>query len=125
VSVLDIVGRELETPVGLRSLGPTDPRYAGRYGGGPATRDGVYHQGTAWAWLAGAYSDALLRFGGEHGRDRALAMLDGLRRHLTDAGLGSVSEIFDADPPFTPRGCPWQAWSVAEFLRAWRSVTGE
>jgi predicted glycogen debranching enzyme len=124
-SVLDIVGRELETPVGLRSLGPTDPRFAGRYGGGPAARDGVYHQGTVWAWPAGAYSDALVRFGGEDGPDRARAMLDGLCRHLTDAGLGSVSEIFDADPPFTPRGCPWQAWSVAEFLRAWRSLTGE
>jgi predicted glycogen debranching enzyme len=124
-SVLDTVGRELETPVGLRSLGPTDPRYARRYGGGPASRDTVYHQGTAWAWLAGAYADALVRFGGDEGVDRARAMLDGLRRQLVDAGLGSVSEIFDADPPFTPRGCPWQAWSVAEFLRAWRSVTGE
>ena len=124
-SVLDIVGRELETPLGLRSLGPTDLRYSGRYRGGPAERDGVYHQGTAWAWLVGAYADALVRFGGDHGPNRAQTALDGLRRHLTDAGLGSLSEIFDADPPFTPRGCPWQAWSVAEFLRAWRSVTGE
>jgi predicted glycogen debranching enzyme len=124
-SVLDVVGRELETPVGLRSLGPNDPRYSGRYGGDPVSRDGVYHQGTIWAWPAGAYADALVRYGGEHGAARAREVLDGLRRHLTDAGLGSVSEIFDADPPFTPRGCPWQAWSVAEFLRAWRSLTGE
>jgi predicted glycogen debranching enzyme len=124
-SVLDVVGRELETPVGLRSLGPSDPRYSGRYGGDPASRDSVYHQGTIWAWPAGAYADALVRCGGEQGAVRAREVLDGLRRHLTDAGLDSVSEIFDADPPFTPRGCPWQAWSVAEFLRAWRSLTGE
>jgi predicted glycogen debranching enzyme len=123
--VLDALGRELETPVGLRSLGPDDPRYAGHYGGGPAERDAVYHQGTAWSWLAGPYADALLRFGGETGRARAQGTLEGLRRHLWDAGIGSVSEIFDADPPFTPRGCPWQAWSVGELLRAWRSVTGE
>lgn len=124
-SVLDVVGQALATPVGLRSLDAVDPRYIGRYGGDPATRDGAYHQGTVWAWLAGPYADALLRFGGEDGPARALAALDGLRRHLTDGGLGSISEIFDADPPFTPRGCPWQAWSVGEALRAWRSVTGE
>jgi predicted glycogen debranching enzyme len=124
-SVLDAVGRELETPVGLRSLAPRDPAYAGHYGGGPAARDGVYHRGTVWAWLLGPYAEALVRFGGPEGRARARVVLDGLRRHLYDAGLGSVSEIFDGDAPYTPRGCPWQAWSVAELLRAWRIVTGE
>ncbi|MEO5939352.1 MAG: amylo-alpha-1,6-glucosidase, partial [Candidatus Limnocylindrales bacterium] len=124
-SILDVVGRKLETPVGLRTLGPDDPSFAGRYGGGPAFRDGVYHQGTAWAWLAGPYVDALVRFGGPSGLERARSVLDGLHRHLRDAGLGSVSEIFDGDPPFAPQGCPWQAWSVAEVLRSWRLVTGE
>lgn len=124
-AILEVIGRQLGTPVGLRSLAPDHPSFAGRYGGDPASRDGVYHQGTAWAWLAGPYVDALVRFGGPSGPGHARRVLDGMRRHLTDAGLDSVSEIFDGDPPFAPQGCPWQAWSVAEFLRTWRSVTGD
>ncbi|MFL5756845.1 MAG: amylo-alpha-1,6-glucosidase [Chloroflexota bacterium] len=124
-AVLATVERELETPLGLRSLVPSDAAYAGRYGGDASSRDAAYHQGTTWAWLAGAYAEALARFGGPAGRRRAIAYLAGFEHHLADAGLGSISEIFDGDPPWTPRGAPWQAWSVAEVLRCWRLLSGE
>ena len=124
-SVLAAVRRELETPVGLRSLAPSEPGYAGRFNGPAAWRDAGYHQGTVWAWLIGPYVDAVLRFGGPGARERAHSILAGVRPHLEDAGLGSVGEVFDGDPPHDPFGCPWQAWSVGEVLRAWRVVRGE
>jgi len=124
-SVLDTVRRELETPVGLRSLAPSEAGYAGRFNGPAPWRDAAYHQGTVWAWAAGPYVGAVLRFGGADARERALAILDGVRGQLADGGLGSVGEVFDGDPPHDPYGCPWQAWSVGEVLRAWRAVTGE
>jgi predicted glycogen debranching enzyme len=115
-SVLNIVGDRLLTPVGLRSLAPGHPDYKPRYFGDLRTRDAAYHQGTVWAWLIGPWIDAWLKV---HPDDRAGArrFLDGLIAHLPEFGVGSIAEIFDAEPPYTPRGCIAQAWSVAEVLR--------
>ncbi len=109
--------RELVTPMGLRTLSPRDPAYAGNYTGGPVERDAAYHQGTVWPWLLGPFALAHHRV---HGRPaEAAALLAGIGSHLAEAGVGSVSEIFDGDAPHRPRGCIAQAWSVAEILRAW------
>jgi len=118
--VLEACARWLYTSFGLRSLDPRHPAYRGRYGGGPAERDGAYHQGPAWGWLLGPFALAHYRVHGD--RDGALALLSPMRQHLDDACLGSISEIFDGDPPFAPRGCPAQAWSVTETLRAWVEI---
>jgi predicted glycogen debranching enzyme len=119
-AVMDVVTRELLTPFGLRSLSPRDPAYIGVYEGDPARRDASYHQGTVWPWLLGLYVTALLRAKGATARTRreARALLEPIRVHLEDAGLGSVSEIFDGDAPHAPRGCIAQAWSVGAILRA-------
>jgi predicted glycogen debranching enzyme len=116
--VLSVVRDRLLTPVGLRSLSPDHPSYQRRYDGDLKARDAAYHQGTVWAWLIGAYIDAWLKAypGDLAGAHR---LLTGFIPHLDEACIGSISEIFDADPPFTPRGCVAQAWSVAEVLRAW------
>jgi 4-alpha-glucanotransferase len=107
----------LLTPWGLRSLAPEDPDYRGRYLGGVWARDGAYHQGTVWGWLLGPYVLAEYRTGGDLGLARSrLAPLAG---HLLEAGLGTVGELFDGDPPHAPRGAPAQAWSVATVLEAW------
>ena len=109
--------RELLCSHGLRSLSPADPAYAGHYGGGPSERDSRYHQGTVWGWWLGPYALAYARV---HGDPRgALRWLDAIGHHLTTAGVGTISEIFDGEAPHTPRGCIAQAWSVAEVLRAW------
>jgi predicted glycogen debranching enzyme len=115
--VLHAVHDRLLTPLGLRSLAPGDPDYKPRYFGDLRARDAAYHQGTVWAWLIGPFIDAWLRV---HPGDRATAagFLDGFGPHLAEAGVGSISEVFDAEPPFTPRGCIAQAWSVAEVLRS-------
>ena len=107
---------KLVTPVGLRSLAPGEPDYKPRYFGDVRARDAAYHQGTVWAWLIGPFIDAWLKV---YPDDRAAArhFLDGFEPHLAEAGIGSISEVFDAEPPFTPRGCIAQAWSVAEVLR--------
>jgi len=115
-SVVDACERELLTPLGLRSLSPDDSRYAGHYGGGPADRDAAYHQGTVWPWLIGPFVAAHLRVYRNPGMARSFLLP--LVRHITDHGLGSICEIADGDPPFMPRGCIAQAWSVAEVLRA-------
>jgi predicted glycogen debranching enzyme len=107
----------LVTSLGLRSLSPADPRYRSHHRGGPAERDEAYHQGTVWPWLIGPYVGAVLRTGGS-----ANGLLDGLEAHLADWGLGSVSETTDAHPPHQATGCPFQAWSVAELIRA-RALT--
>ena len=120
--VLDSVTRELLTPVGLRSLAPSHPDYKPSYHGDLRTRDAAYHQGTVWSWLIGPYVDALLRTRPDE-RTRARSHLQGLVAHLGEACVGSVSEVFDAEPPFTPRGCIAQAWGVAELLRAWRRTS--
>lgn len=118
-SVLAVAERELLTPYGLRTLSPRDPRYRGVYEGDQPSRDGAYHQGTVWPWLLGPYVEARLRMRGRTARARAeiRPLLDPLVEHLAVAGLGTVSEIFDGDPPHRPRGCIAQAWSVGELLR--------
>ena len=115
--VVDACARHLLTSVGLRSLAPGHPEYRPRYEGGPRERDAAYHQGTVWGWLLGPFALAHLRVHGD--RAAARAFLEPMRHHLAEGGVGTISEIFDAEPPFTPRGCPAQAWSVAETLRAW------
>ena len=107
----------LVTPYGLRSLAPDDPNYQGLCTGDQLARDSAYHQGTVWAWLLGHWALAQYRVTGDAAA--AQALLSPIAGHLSDAGLGQVSEIFDGDPPHTPRGCPAQAWSVACILEAW------
>jgi len=118
-AVVEAVERELLTPRGLRSLAPSDPAYRGRYVGDASTRDMTYHQGTVWPWLAGPFFIAWLKVHGtdEASRKTVKAWLAQFEEHLTEAGLGQVSEIFDGDAPFEPRGCIAQAWSVAELPR--------
>jgi predicted glycogen debranching enzyme len=117
-AVLDTVESKLLTPVGLRSLAPGNPSYKEKYFGDLRTRDAAYHQGTVWGWLIGPFIDAWLAL---HPDDTAGARrcLEGFLPHLSEAGVGTISEIFDAEPPYTPRGCIAQAWSVAEVLRCW------
>ena len=118
--VVDVVEQQLWTPLGLRSLGPREPGYAARYEGDVRARDGAYHQGTAWPWLLGPFVDAWVRVRGATPavkREARRRFLAPLLAHLDQAGLGHVSEIADGDPPHTPRGCPFQAWSVGEALR--------
>ncbi len=117
-AVVDAIVRDLWTPRGLRTLSPHDPRYCGRYEGDPRRRDGAYHQGTVWPWLLGPLVDAHLLVYGD--RAAARRLIEPLREHLfAEAGVGSISEIFDGDAPHAPRGCIAQAWSVAEVFRAW------
>ena len=116
--VFDVVRSRLLTPVGLRSLAPGHPDYRPQYYGDLRARDAAYHQGTVWAWLIGPFIDAWLKVAPDDKR-KAHEFLDGFRPHLDGACVGSISEIFDAEVPFTPRGCIAQAWSVAEVLRAW------
>jgi predicted glycogen debranching enzyme len=120
-SVVDVCARELLTPVGLRSLAPSDPRYAGRYGGNPRARDAAYHQGTVWSWLLGPFALAHYRVHGDAAH--ALGILAGLAAHLDEGCMGTISEIFDGDAPHAPRGCFAQAWSVGETLRAWHVLS--
>jgi predicted glycogen debranching enzyme len=116
--VMDVVEEKLLTPVGLRSLSPDHKDYKPKYFGDLHSRDAAYHQGTVWGWLIGPWIDAWLKV---HPEDKAGArrFLDGLIAHLPDFGVGSIAEIFDAEPPYTPRGCVAQAWSVGEVLRCW------
>jgi predicted glycogen debranching enzyme len=113
--VLDACTRSLLTSLGLRSLSPVDPAYIGRYTGNRWQRDAAYHQGTIWGWLIGPFISAHLRLSRDP--QTALSFLTPFFHHLTDAGLGNISEIFDGEPPFTPGGCIAQAWSVGEVLR--------
>ncbi len=118
--VVDAVESRLWTPLGPRSLGPGEPGYIARYGGGVRERDGAYHQGTVWPWLAGPFVEAWVRVrgGGDVARAEARArFVEPLLRHLDEGGLSHVSEIADGDPPHAPNGCPFQAWSVGELLR--------
>ena len=116
--VLDLMTERLLTPVGLRSLAPGHPDYKPQYYGDLRARDAAYHQGTVWAWLAGPYVDAWLKVR-PHDVAGARRALSGFVTHLDEACVGSISEIFDAEAPYTPRGCMAQAWSVAEVLRCW------
>jgi predicted glycogen debranching enzyme len=120
--IVAVVHDRLLTPLGLRSLAPGHPDYRKAYYGDLRSRDAAYHQGTVWAWLIGPFVDAWLRvFPGDS--ESVLAFLHGFVSHLGEACVGSIGEIFDAEEPFTPRGCAAQAWSVAEVLRSWLNAT--
>jgi predicted glycogen debranching enzyme len=119
-SVVNVCTQHLLTCYGLRSLALGEPGYQGRYAGGPRERDAAYHQGTVWGWLLGPFALAHFRVHGD--RATALRFLEPLGRKIYAYGLGSLGEIFDGDPPFTPRGCIAQAWTVAETLRAWHAL---
>lgn len=114
--VVDAVTTSLLTPFGLRSLSPAHQDYKPVYSGDLRARDAAYHQGTVWAWLIGHYVDARLRV--DDDKAAVHGLLAAFRTHLEEAGIGTISEIFDAEPPYRPRGCIAQAWSVAEVLRA-------
>lgn len=114
--VMNTVMERLCTPMGLRSLAPGEPDYKPRYDGDLRARDAAYHQDTVWGWLIGPMIDAWLKsFPDDTATPRRL--LEGLDYHLREACVGSISEIFDAEAPYQPRGCIAQAWSVAEVLR--------
>jgi glycogen debranching enzyme len=115
-TVVQVVQDRLLTPVGLRSLAPGHPDYKAKYFGDLRSRDAAYHQGTVWAWLIGPFVDAWLKVNPDD-RIGARRLLEGFDAHLSDACVGTISEIFDADSPYVPRGCVAQAWSVAEVLR--------
>ena len=115
--IFQTVESKLATSKGLRSLDQANEKYCPVYGGDPWHRDSSYHQGTEWSFLLGAYIDALINVKGKEGKLEAEAIMKGFFKHLKEAGVGSVSEIFDAEPPHTPRGCMAQAWGVAEVLR--------
>jgi glycogen debranching enzyme, archaeal type, putative len=123
-SVLRVVQDRLLTPVGLRSLAPGEPDYKSRYFGDLRSRDAAYHQGTVWGWLIGPFIDSWLKL---HPDDRvgARRFLAGCIEALDDFGIGTIAEVFDAEAPYTPRGCIAQAWSVAEVLRAWAKTAPE
>jgi predicted glycogen debranching enzyme len=116
-SILKAAKEKLYTPVGLRSLSASHYSYQAVYTGNRRTRDGAYHQGTVWSWLLGPYVDAIMRVKGRKGVKEAREVVEAFRFHLDEAGIGTVSEIFDAEPPHHPRGCIAQAWGVAELLR--------
>lgn len=117
--VLDIVCEHLLTPFGLRTLSPCDPNFKANYHGDLRSRDAAYHQGTIWPWLMGPFTDAWLRANPDQRLQARRYLEPLLEKHLHEACIGSISEIFDAVDPFTPRGAIAQAWSVAELLRAW------
>lgn len=119
-AVVDACSQNLLTSYGLRSLSPGHANYQGRYGGGPRERDAAYHQGTVWGWLLGPFVVAHLRAYCDP--VRAVSFLEPFANHLHGYGLGTAGEIFDGDPPFDPRGCIAQAWTVAELLRAWTAI---
>ncbi len=117
-AVMEVVQRDLLTPFGLRSLSPKSPDYKPTYHGDLRTRDAAYHQGTVWAWLIGPFIDAWLKVHPDE-KQNARKFLERFPEHLSEAGLGTISEVFDAEEPHVERGCIAQAWSVAEVLRCW------
>jgi glycogen debranching enzyme len=122
-SVLEVAQQRLFTPVGLRSLAPGHPDYKPRYDGDLRARDAAYHQGTVWGWLAGPFVDAWLKVHPDDDRP-VRQLMEGFGAHMREACVGSISEIFDAEAPYTARGCIAQAWSVAEVLRILVKVSG-
>jgi predicted glycogen debranching enzyme len=127
-SIVEAVESRLWTPLGLRTLPQDDPRYVPRYQGDVPSRDGSYHQGTVWPWLLGPFVEAWVRVRGDTAavrREARRRFLDPLLQHLNQAGVGHISEIADAEAPHTPRGCPFQAWSVGEALRLDLQVLAE
>ncbi|HEX4142340.1 MAG TPA: amylo-alpha-1,6-glucosidase [Pirellulales bacterium] len=127
-SVVEAVEKHLWTPLGLRTLAPGEPGYSPQYRGGPRERDAAYHQGTVWPWLAGPFVEAWLRVAGNTPQARHEArgrFLGPLKEELARAGLGHLSELADPEPPYTPRGCPFQAWSLGELIRLDRWVLAD
>ena len=123
-TVVDAVAASLLTPFGLRTLAPGSPDYHAQYApGDPTARDGAYHQGTVWPWLLGAFCDAHLKVYGDKAKTCALLSAQ-TGPGLSQYGVGSLSEVADGDPPHAPNGCPAQAWSVAEVLRAYVMLQG-
>jgi predicted glycogen debranching enzyme len=122
-AVVDVCARRLLTSHGLRTLPPDHPAYFGSYGGELRLRDAAYHQGTVWCWLLGPFVAAHLQV--YRDQEAARSILRPLLHDLSDGGLGSLNEIYDGDPPFAPRGCIAQAWSVGEVLRAWSMLKDE
>jgi predicted glycogen debranching enzyme len=119
-AIVDRVEHELWTPMGLRSLAPSDPAYVGHYGGSPHDRDAAYHRGTAWPFLAGAFARAYANAYGDP--TRARRFIEALASRLDCYGVGTLAEIADGDPPHDARGCIAQAWSVGEVLRTWHAL---
>ena len=115
--ILDTTGRELLTPRGLRTLSPQSPDYKGTYAGDQETRDNAYHQGTVWPWLLGHYAEGYLRIHGKSGIAYIQRLYDNFEPVMFEHGVGTISEVYDGDPPHLPGGAPSQAWSVAELLR--------
>ena len=116
-AVVNIVKKELLTPRGLRTLSPKNPQYQGKYEGDQATRDRAYHQGTVWPWLFGHYAEAYLKIRKKDGLKKMEWYLEQFEETLWEHGIGTISEIYDGNPPHTPRGAISQAWSVSEILR--------
>jgi len=114
---LSVIERELMTPVGMRTLAPDCAGYDGRFKGPLTELDKAYHQGTVWPWLMGPFITAMVKYQGD--RSEARKILKNARAMLSECGLGGITEVYDGDEPRSPGGCPWQAWSVAEWLRAW------
>ncbi len=126
--VVALVEEKLLTPLGLRSLAPEDPGYKPHYECGVWQRDGAYHQGTVWPWLIGPFVEAWVHVRGDSSVSKKQArekFLTPLLAHMEEAGLGHISEIVDADSPHTPRGCPFQAWSIGELLRLDQQILSE
>jgi len=124
-SIVDQIEQKLWTPMGLRTLDPADPNYRGQYCGGIYQRDGAYHQGTVWPWLLGPFAEAWVRVRGnsvEAQRDAKQKFWRPIETHLASVGLGHISEIADGDYPHTPAGCPFQAWSISEYIRVCKPV---
>jgi glycogen debranching enzyme len=116
-SILDIVKQELLTPRGIRSLSPKNPNYKSVYEGNVEARDQAYHQGTAWPWLLGAYADAHLKIHGKSGIQEMKHLLKGFEEEISHHGIGTISELYNGDPPHHGKGTISQAWSVAEIRR--------
>lgn len=118
-SMMKVVREQLYTPMGLRSLSPLDPAYKAAYTGDRYQRDGAYHQGVVWSWLLGMYADALWYVDGDLATKEIEKVVENILPHVDEAGVGTISEIFEGEAPFAPKGCIAQAWSVAELIRIW------
>jgi glycogen debranching enzyme len=121
-AVVESCSQNLLTPFGLRSLAASEPNYSRQFIGNEAERAAAYHQGTVWAWLLGPF--ALAHFRVYRDANAASRLFGAIPEHMKEAGLGTISEVFDAEAPFAARGCPAQAWSVGEILRAWVTISG-
>jgi glycogen debranching enzyme len=122
--IVDVVERELLVPLGLRTLAPSERGYIGDYKGSVEARDGAYHQGTAWPWLLYAFGEACARTRQPDVASRTItAIRASLRSYSDTIGLGHLPEVVSGDPPYTPGGCPFQAWSLAALLRFERKST--